>query len=208
MYNQHQNHNQHHNQEQELQTILLQYLIGLLMFILATICICIFAGMLLEIANHISRIAHNEGICQGSLLLMSVVLSNVLSVATVYSLFSGILISAMTAAAFTNPVTYAGICVLMAAWVITPVFNCLIRAMVYELFEDELIDSRFRELTTYEQSLHHDHDINQIHAKTIKVYHDMPLAQRRSKFTLFDVNTPEMVVALQEVRTMRQANPR
>lgn len=178
--------------------------------IVGAIAVVSFGYLASEMANHISRIYHNEGTVQGFMLLTGVGLSYCLAALTLYEVAGGLLMAAMTAAAFVHPAAWAVAIIALGAVIATPVFNMVIREGIYGLFSmfdsQALVkeDNRFRGLTlAEEQSLPRDIDPDRVHFSTLCKHAELKSTQTRQRFAFFDYNSNEMNAVIHAVRAMR-----
>ncbi len=205
----HQDHRGRDN-EPTLEERLLQLAIMVGSVIVGAIAVVSFGYLASEMANHISRIYHNEGTVQGFMLLTGVGLSYCLAALTLYEVAGGLLMAAMTAAAFVHPAAWAVAILALGAVIATPVFNMVIREGIYGLFSmfdsQALVkeDNRFRGLTlAEEQSLPSDIDPDRVHFATLCKHAELKSTETRQPFAFFDYNSNKMNAVIHEVRAMR-----
>lgn len=198
---------------QTLEETLLQIGITIGAGIVGAIALVSFGYLAAEMANHISRIYHNEGTVEGFMLLTGMGLSYCLAALTLYEIAGGVLLASMAAAAFVNPAAWAAAFIVLGAVIATPVFNMVIREGIYSLFSmfdnQALVkeDHRFRGLTQAEEdSLPSYIDPDRVNFATLCKYDELKPTQKRTQFAFFDYNSKEMSEVLHDVREMRHSH--
>lgn len=198
---------------QTLEETLLQIGITIAVVIVGAIALVSFGYLAAEMANHISRIYHNEGTVEGFMLLTGMGLSYCLAALTLYEIAGGLLMASMAAAAFVNPAAWAAAFIVLGAVIATPAFNMVIREGIYSLFSmfdnQALVkdDHRFRGLTQAEQdSLPEEIDPDRVNFVTLCKYDQLKPTQLRQRFAFFDYNSKAMNEVLHDVREMRHSH--
>ena len=192
-----------------LEEILLQVVIVIGVTVTTAIAAISFGYLAAEIGNHASRIYHNESMALGFALLSGVLLSYCLAMITLYAIAGGLLMAAMTAAAFSGPAGWAAAVICLGALIATPVFNMFIREGIYTLFSSftdsqSLVagDSRFMVVdnqATEDRFI----DPDRANFAILHTHEELKLSDRRQRFAWFDTNSQAMNLALQDVRKIR-----
>lgn len=200
-------------QEPTVQQRLKQIGIMVIGAIVSAIAMMTLLPLCYEIFNHISRIWHNEGTAQGSLLLLGVATSYCLAMFSVYEIAGGLVMGLMMAAGFANPAAWACAAIALTAVIATPLFNMFIREGIYTMFsafDDQALvstDNRFRVLTpAEEENLDNCIDADRVNFATLCKYDELKPTQTRQRFAFFDYNSDAMSRVLGETRAMRYAN--
>lgn len=204
--------NKKEEKESSAEAMLMMLAVGVILSITAFIAAISFGHLFSELANHTDRLFNNDGVIQGSLLLMGVGVSYCLAMLSIYELAGSLIIGTMVAAGFANPAVWACSAIAFSAIIATPVVNMLVREGIYSLFSlfdnQALVstDNRFRVLTQAEvDSLDKNIDPNRVNFATRCKYEELKPSQTRQRFAFFDYNSPEMNDALKETRAMRKA---
>jgi|GEM_PF-5223060 len=202
----------HQEEKSSLEQMLMQ--IGIIIFlgIVAILATVLFKDLFYEIFQHVSRLWNNEGTFQGSLLLMGIATSYCLSMLSLYLIAGQFLMATMMMAGFANPAVWTCSAITLAALIVTPLFNMMIREGIYTLFsqfDDQALvstDNRFRVLTQTEiDNLPDNIDPDRINFATLCKYDELKPTQKRQPFAFFDYNSPRMNHVLEDIRAMRTA---